>query len=91
MNKIPALGAVPRDSSRDPPPSDAEGFKPFAIEIQERFGEGGFWTITSNELPGLFLGGQDLAALRKDLPAAIELLFRLNYKLDITAEVWAPR
>lgn len=55
----------------------------FLIEIQERFGEGAFWTVTSKHLPGLFLGGQDLDALRKDLPAAIQLLFRLNYKMNV--------
>ncbi|MFH0342350.1 MAG: hypothetical protein ACHBNF_09525 [Chromatiales bacterium] len=57
--------------------------KSFLVEIQERFGEGAFWTITSKHLPGLFLGGQDLDALRKDLPEAIRLLFLLNYKMKV--------
>lgn len=55
----------------------------FLIATQERFGEGAFWTITSKHLPGLFLGGQDLDVLRKDVPTAIRLLFLLNYKMNV--------
>lgn len=57
--------------------------KSFLIEIQERLGEGAFWVITSRHLSGLFLGGHDLDALRRDLPEAIRALFRLNYAMEV--------
>lgn len=45
--------------------------------------EDGFYAISSKDLPGLVLGGKDLFALLKDVPAAIALLFKLNYGLKV--------
>ncbi len=59
----------------------------FLIDIQEEMREGAYWTITSDTLPGLFLGGWDLASLREDLPAAIKLLFSANYKKDVEVSI----
>ena len=42
-----------------------------------------FWVITSDDLPGLLLGGRDLEALRADTPEAIRILFDKNYGLDV--------
>ncbi|MGE0278755.1 MAG: hypothetical protein AB7R40_25435 [Nitrospiraceae bacterium] len=57
--------------------------KSFLISVQEDFGDGAYWTITSKHLPGLFLGGKNLQVLRDDLPAAIKLLFKANYDMDV--------
>lgn len=45
--------------------------------------DNGFFAITSKNVPGLVLGGTDLFALLKDVPAAIALLFKLNYDLNV--------
>lgn len=42
-----------------------------------------FWVLTSNDLPGLLLGGRDLDALRADVPDAIRILFRENYGMEV--------
>ena len=42
-----------------------------------------FWTLTSDDLPGLLLGGQDLKALHADTPAVIRMLFRHNYGMEV--------
>jgi hypothetical protein len=55
----------------------------FLIEISERLGDNGDWIVTSPHLPGLLLGGNDLNALRSDLPLAVKGLFRLNYHIDV--------
>ena len=60
-----------------------KGSVSYIICVEERFGEGGFWTVTSKNLPGLFLGGQDLGPIRHDLPEAIKALFKLNYEMDV--------
>ena len=45
--------------------------------------EENMFSVTSRDLPGLFLAGRDLSALVADLPAAIKLLFNLNYQMDV--------
>lgn len=61
--------------------------KSFLISIQEELKEGAFWTITSSELPGLFLGGQNIELLHQDLPAVIKQLFKLNYRMDVEVSI----
>ena len=43
-----------------------------------------FWTLTSDDLPGLLLGGRDPMALYADTPAVIRSLFKHNYGMDVT-------
>lgn len=43
----------------------------------------GFFAISSKNLPGLVLGGTDLFTLLKDVPAAIALLYKLNYGMNV--------
>ena len=42
-----------------------------------------FWTLTSDDLPGLLLGGRDLKALHADTPAVIQSLFKHNYGTEV--------
>ena len=41
------------------------------------------WVITSENLPGLFLAGNDLEKLTADIPANIEMLYQLNYGMSV--------
>lgn len=41
------------------------------------------FSITSKDVPGLFMAGCDLLKLAADLPAAIKLLFKLNYNSEV--------
>lgn len=52
------------------------------IKVKEDFKDGA-WLVTSDDLPGLFLAGGNVAALRKEIPDAIALLFRLNYDMQV--------
>jgi hypothetical protein len=55
----------------------------YLIRIEEALEEGSIWCLTSENLPGLLLGGPDLPALRADLPEAIRLLFLHNYQMEV--------
>jgi hypothetical protein len=48
------------------------------------------FALTSTDVPGLLLAGSDLPLLLKDVPAAIKLLYKLNYGMNIKV-VEAPR
>lgn len=52
------------------------------ISVQREYRDGA-WILTSENLPGLFLAGDDLKAIRADIPAAIKLLYSLNYAMDV--------
>lgn len=41
------------------------------------------WVITSENLPGFFLAGEDLERLRADVPTTIQMLYRLNYGMEV--------
>ena len=43
----------------------------------------GYWVVTSKDMPGLLLCGKTLKELMQDIPAAIKLLFKHNYDMDI--------
>ncbi len=43
----------------------------------------GFWLLTSEDLPGFLLCGEDLNALGRDTPNVIKGLFRLNYGMEV--------
>lgn len=53
------------------------------IQVREKLKEGGYWSVTSKDLPGLFLGGTDIDAIREEVPEAIRLLFELNYGMKV--------
>ena len=55
------------------------------IRVDENYREHGHWELTSKNLPGLFLAGKDLNALRADVPNVIKVLFKNNY--DLVADV----
>ncbi len=57
---------------------------------QEKWSDG-FWSITSPDLPGLFLAGKDLAKLMNDVPFAIQTLFLLNYKMRVEVSAATKR
>ena len=42
-----------------------------------------FWTLTSDDLPGLLLGGRDLKALHADTPTVIQSLFKHSYGMEV--------
>lgn len=52
------------------------------ISTKEAFREGS-WVITSDDLPGLFLVGENLSDLRDTTPTAIKLLYKLNYDMEV--------
>ena len=52
------------------------------VRVSGEFKDGG-WVITSENLPGLFLAGGDLEKLTADIPANIEMLYRLNYDIKV--------
>lgn len=41
------------------------------------------WILRSEDLPGLLLAGPDLPPLLEDVPAAIRVLFRDNYGMEV--------
>ncbi len=43
----------------------------------------GWHLIESEDLPGLLLAGKNLPALEADIPAAIKLIYRLNYGMNV--------
>ena len=53
------------------------------IAVKEELRIGGYWVITSSDLPGLLLAGKDITALREDIPVAIKQLFLLNYDMNV--------
>ena len=57
------------------------------IQVNENYREGGHWELTSKNVPGLYLAGKDLSALRADVPNVIKVLFKNNY--DLAVEVRA--
>ena len=56
---------------------------------EERYQGAGddFWVLTSEDLPGLLLGGRNIEALRSDTPKAIELLFERNYDTKVSVSL----
>lgn len=61
--------------------------KSFLIYTTQKQKEDGFWTITSDELPGLFLAGKDLFSISAEVPEAIKLLFSLNYNMSVDVKM----
>ncbi len=53
------------------------------IRVDETFRKGGYWLLTSNDLPGFVLCGKDIKTLRDDVPAAIKILVKANYDMDV--------
>lgn len=53
------------------------------INVKEHLKSSEFWELTSADLPGFYLGGKDLSALRSDIPTAIKLLFEKNYDIQV--------
>lgn len=56
--------------------------KILTINTNGKFYEDGNWMITSDDLPGLILGGKDLPALLRDLPKAVKILLEKNYGMS---------
>ncbi len=55
------------------------------IRVNEELREGNYWMVTSDDLPGMILGGRDILKLREDVPNVIKSLFELNcgMKVDV--------
>lgn len=53
------------------------------ITIRVEYHPDGYWAISSKDLPGLMLAGRDIGPLVEDVPAAIKLLYKLNYQMDV--------
>ena len=45
--------------------------------------DGGYWILKSDNLPGLLLCGKVLKQLFDDVPAAIKMLYKLNYDMEV--------
>ena len=54
------------------------------IHIREQKRRGGFWQLTSRDLPGLLLFGPNREVLHRDVPNAIKALFKANYDMNIS-------
>lgn len=50
--------------------------KPITLEIKPK--REGYYTITSNEIPGLYLAGPDLSDILADVPNVVEALALIN-------------
>jgi len=59
----------------------------FVISTEQTEWDDGTWTLTSDNLPGLFLAGRDIGELEADVPDAIRALFHLNYKILVDVEI----
>jgi hypothetical protein len=55
----------------------------YLVKIKEDYKEGGYYMLTSPNLPGFFMGGKNIKKLRTDVPSVIKILFKLNYQLDV--------
>ena len=59
----------------------------FLIRTIQEQKEDGFWTITSEDLPGLFLAGKDLFSISAEVPEAIKMLFSLNHNMAVDVKM----
>jgi hypothetical protein len=59
------------------------------VRTEINFAEG-IWTLTSSDLPGLLLSHEELETVVDDTPAAIQLLFELNYGLKVKVFALQP-
>lgn len=59
------------------------------LGVEHRFVDGA-WLITSKDLPGLFLAGDDMDRLQSEIPEAIKLLFKLNYDMAVQVCPMSP-
>lgn len=55
------------------------------IRIELTQSDGGYWTLTSPDLPELMLGGTDPEAIQEDIPEAIRRIFQENYHTQVQA------
>ena len=66
---------------------------PTTIPVKEDFttvdGKG-FYTLTSDVLPGFVLGGVDIAELHKDVPDAIRIIYTENMGVEVSISRSAP-
>lgn len=46
----------------------------------------GWHVFTSQDLPGLYVASRDASVAFKDVATAIEVLFRLDHKVNVTAK-----
>lgn len=56
------------------------------IHVAEASGEG-IWILTSDDLPGFFLAGENIDTLKENIPDAIKLLYKLNYQMEVEAHL----
>jgi len=49
-----------------------------ALKIEYR--EGGYWVITSDDVPGMLMAGKDIHRLYADVPNVIKMLHKLNHR-----------
>ena len=61
------------------------------VSVQHEAREGGYWVVTSQDLPGLLLCGKKPEKLASDIPKAISLLFKLNYGMSVDVKPVADR
>ena len=57
------------------------------VNVQLERKDGGYWVVSSKELPGLLLSGKLLKKLIGDIPNAIKILFKLNYEMDVEVKM----
>lgn len=57
------------------------------VRVKEDLRKDGNWVLTSKDLPGLLLCGNDVNELREDTPTAIKALYKLNYDMDVVVHM----
>jgi len=60
------------------------------IEVMDSPKGGKQYWVTSEDVPGLFLAGSDLAQLYKDIAPAIQTLFKSNRGIDVEVRPATP-
>lgn len=59
------------------------GQKSYVINIKVELRDGGFFTLNTEDLPGLCLLGKDPIRLIKQVPELVKKLFKLNFEADV--------
>lgn len=54
------------------------------VRVETKIDNCGYFIMTSEDLPGLFLASKNYLALMYDVPRAIKILYKDNYCMDVT-------
>ena len=54
------------------------------VRVETKIDNYGYFIMTSEDLPGLFLASKNYLALMQDVSKAIKILYKDNYDMDVT-------